>query len=53
MKKIFAAVVLLFAAVFCFAKDDEDSKNVGISFLFGDMVGYSNNYSAYLIGFIH
>ena len=31
MKKIFAAVALLFAAVFCFAKDDEDSKNVGIS----------------------
>lgn len=51
MKKIFAAVALLFAAVFCFAKDDEDSKNDGISFLFGDMVGYSNNYSAYLNSF--
>ena len=51
MKKIFAAVVLQFAAVFCFAKDDEDSRKTGISVLFGDMTGYSNDYSAYLNSF--
>ena len=44
MKKIFAAVVLLFAAGLCFAKDDENSRKTGISVLFGDMIGYSNDY---------
>ena len=51
MKKIFAAVVLMFTAGLCFAKDDENSRKTGISVLFGDMIGYSNDYSAYLNSF--
>ena len=51
MKKFFAAVVLMFTAGLCFAKDDENSRKTGISVLFGDMIGYSNDYSAYLNSF--
>ena len=51
MKKIFVAVVLMFTAGLCFAKDDENSRKTGISVLFGDMTGYSNDYSAYLNSF--
>lgn len=51
MKKFFTIIALFFTATICFANEEENSKKTGLSFLFGDMVGYSNDYSANLNSF--